>query len=133
MNHNLKIARIKNNLTQAELAKKVGITNKYLSQLETGKSKNPSKPLMEKIAKVLNCTVQELFFNEDQKGGNSMKATYKKTTNFLTAEEVAEILGVSLSTAYRIIKRLNEELKAQGFITVAGKISKRYFEQKVAL
>ncbi|HCD09416.1 MAG: putative transcriptional regulator [Caldanaerobacter sp.] len=65
MNHNLKIARIKNNLTQAELAKKVGITNKYLSQLETGKSKNPSKPLMEKIAKVLNCTVQELFFNED--------------------------------------------------------------------
>ncbi|MBZ4655611.1 MAG: hypothetical protein PWP75_1102 [Caldanaerobacter sp.] len=62
-----------------------------------------------------------------------MKATYKKTTNFLTAEEVAEILGVSLSTAYRIIKRLNEELKAQGFITVAGKISKRYFEQKVAL
>ncbi|MDI6602008.1 MAG: helix-turn-helix transcriptional regulator [Thermoanaerobacteraceae bacterium] len=65
MNHNLKIARIKNNLTQAELAKKVGITNKYLSQLETGKSKNPSKPLMEKIAKVLNCTVQELFFNEE--------------------------------------------------------------------
>lgn len=62
-----------------------------------------------------------------------MKTTYKKTTNFLTAEEVAEILGVSLSTAYRIIKRLNEELKAQGFITVAGKISKRYFEQKVAL
>ncbi|HCD09415.1 MAG TPA: transcriptional regulator [Thermoanaerobacter sp.] len=62
-----------------------------------------------------------------------MKATYKKTTNFLTAEEVAEILGVSLSTAYRIIKRLNEELKAQGFITVAGKISKRYFEQKIAL
>ncbi|SNX53051.1 helix-turn-helix domain-containing protein [Thermoanaerobacterium sp. RBIITD] len=62
-----------------------------------------------------------------------MKTTYKKTTNFLTAEEVAVILGVSLSTAYRIIKRLNEELKAQGFITVAGKISKRYFEQKVAL
>lgn len=62
-----------------------------------------------------------------------MKTTCKKTTNFLTAEEVSEILGVSLSTAYRIIKRLNEELKAQGFITVAGKISKRYFEQKVAL
>ncbi|NLA85351.1 MAG: helix-turn-helix transcriptional regulator [Clostridiales bacterium] len=64
MNYNLKIARIKNNLTQAELAKKVGITNKYLSQLETGKSKNPSKPLMEKIAKCLNCTVQELFFED---------------------------------------------------------------------
>ncbi|SHI40556.1 helix-turn-helix domain-containing protein [Lutispora thermophila] len=62
-----------------------------------------------------------------------MKVTYKKAANFLTAEDVAELLGVSLSTAYRIIKRLNDELKAQGFITVAGKISKRYFEQKVAL
>ncbi len=65
MNHNLKIARIKQNLTQVELAKMVGITNKYLSQLETGKSKNPSKALMEKIARALNCTVQELFFNEN--------------------------------------------------------------------
>ena len=65
MNRNLKIARIKCNLTQKELAKSVGITNKYLSQIETGKSKNPSKPLMEKIAKVLNYSVQELFFNGD--------------------------------------------------------------------
>ncbi|MDS1029177.1 helix-turn-helix transcriptional regulator [Bacillota bacterium LX-D] len=65
MSHNLKIARIKQNLTQVELAKMVGITNKYLSQLETGKSKNPSKALMEKIARTLNCTVQELFFNEE--------------------------------------------------------------------
>lgn len=50
---------------------------------------------------------------------------------FLGAEEVAKTLGVSTVTGYRIIKKLNDELKAQGYITVAGKISKRYFYEKV--
>lgn len=30
---------------------------------------------------------------------------------FLTADQVAEAIGVSRSTAYRIIKRLNQELE----------------------
>ena len=46
---------------------------------------------------------------------------------FLTAMEVAEILDVSRSTAYRIIRRLNAELDKAGKITVAGKVSARYF------
>lgn len=63
MNVNLKIARIKKGLTQKELAEKVGITNKYLSQIETGVSNNPSSMVMTNIAKELDQTVQELFFN----------------------------------------------------------------------
>lgn len=65
MNLNLKFARIRKNLTQAELAEKVGITNKYLSMLETGNATNPSKPVMQKIAEALDIPVQDLFFNED--------------------------------------------------------------------
>lgn len=57
----------------------------------------------------------------------------KQEPKFITASEVAEMLGVSLTTGYRIVKQLNEELKQQGFVTIAGKVSKRYFEQKVAL
>lgn len=49
----------------------------------------------------------------------------------LTAEEVAEILGVSKPHAYKLIKGLNDELKSRGFITIAGKISRKYFEEKV--
>jgi predicted transcriptional regulator len=52
---------------------------------------------------------------------------------FLQAEEVASILGVSKSTAYRLIVRLNAELNEQGFVTIRGKISKRYFESKVMM
>lgn len=62
MNKNLKLARIRAELTQKELAKRVGITNKYLSQIERGVSLNPSKGIMERISKELNTSVQELFF-----------------------------------------------------------------------
>lgn len=52
---------------------------------------------------------------------------------FYKAEDVAKILGISISSSYRIIKRLNKELEEQGFVTIAGKISKRFFEQKVMI
>ena len=50
---------------------------------------------------------------------------------FLNASDVAEFMGISVAMAYKIIRRLNDELSAQGFITVAGRVSRCYFEQKV--
>jgi len=52
---------------------------------------------------------------------------------FLSASDVAKILGISKSSAYRIIKKLNGELQKSGKITVAGKISARYFYEKIYL
>lgn len=52
---------------------------------------------------------------------------------FLTAKDVAEIIRSSEASAYRIIKEMNEELKKRGKIIIPGKISKRYFEEKVYL
>ena len=40
---------------------------------------------------------------------------------YLTVEEVASEMGVSKSYAYKIVKRLNDELAAKNFLTVAGK------------
>lgn len=53
------------------------------------------------------------------------------TKNFLNAADVSEYMNISIPMAYKIIRRLNNELKAQGYITVAGKVNRRYFEQKV--
>lgn len=50
---------------------------------------------------------------------------------FLTAKDVSEIMSVSQSMAYRIIRTLNSELKANGYLTVCGKVSRKYFEQKM--
>lgn len=51
--------------------------------------------------------------------------------NFLTAGDVAAFMGISLPMAYKVIRRLNDELKKQGYITISGKISRVYFEEKI--
>jgi Mn-dependent DtxR family transcriptional regulator len=50
---------------------------------------------------------------------------------FLNANDVATIMDISVPMAYKIIRRLNNELIDQGFITIAGRISRAYFESKV--
>ena len=37
---------------------------------------------------------------------------------FLRVEDVAEEMGVSISYAYKLIRKLNKELKATGCITI---------------
>ena len=39
-------------------------------------------------------------------------------------------MGVSKSYAYKIVKRLNDELAAKNFLTVAGKINAKYFYER---
>ena len=50
---------------------------------------------------------------------------------FMNSEEVQEFLGVSRTESYRIIKRLNEELKANGYMVISGRVSRKYLEEKV--
>ena len=50
---------------------------------------------------------------------------------FISAKEVAQDLEVSDSYAYRLIRKLNEELERQGYVIVKGKISRQYFEERV--
>lgn len=52
------------------------------------------------------------------------------TLKFLSAKKVSELLDISETSAYRIVKKMNDELKKQGKIVIPGKISKRYFEEK---
>ena len=40
-------------------------------------------------------------------------------------------LEVSESKAYGIIKQLNSELSAKGYIVIPGKVSRAYFEEKL--
>lgn len=50
---------------------------------------------------------------------------------FMKAEEVQEFLGVSRTESYRIIKKLNEELKANGYMVISGRVSRKYLEEKI--
>ena len=46
------------------------------------------------------------------------------------ADEVASLLGVSRAYAYKVIRRLNEELEAEGMLTIPGKVSAGYLESR---
>lgn len=49
---------------------------------------------------------------------------------YITASELAEMLGVSVGHAYKIIRKLNQELAEQGFLVIAGKVPRRYLEKR---
>lgn len=51
--------------------------------------------------------------------------------NFLNAKDIALYLNVSTPKAYKIIRSLNSELSKKGYLTIAGKVSRAYFEEKV--
>ena len=53
-----------------------------------------------------------------------------KNDLFVTAGEVAQDLGVSKPFAYKLVRQMNEELEAKGFITIAGRVSRKYYEEK---
>lgn len=49
---------------------------------------------------------------------------------FMRVEDVANELGVSKSYAYKIVQKLNAELKQIGFLTVSGRVNRQYFLEK---
>ncbi|AKI97063.1 helix-turn-helix transcriptional regulator [Kosmotoga pacifica] len=65
MKNRLKEFRVKRgDLTQEELAVKVNVSRQTIIAVEKGKF-NPSVKLALKLAKVLNCSVEELFTLEE--------------------------------------------------------------------
>lgn len=53
------------------------------------------------------------------------------SNTFMRVDEVAAEMGISKSYAYKIVQRLNAELKGMGYLTVAGRVNKQYFMEKV--
>ena len=61
------------------------------------------------------------------KGGED----YLNEHSFMRVDDVAQELGVSKSYAYKLIQRLNAELREKGYLTISGRVSRRYFTEKL--
>lgn len=48
----------------------------------------------------------------------------------MTANDVANELGVSKGHAYKVIRILNEELREKGFVVITGKNPRAFWEKK---
>jgi putative transcriptional regulator len=60
----IKELRARHNLTQEELAEKVGVTRQTMLYIEKGKY-NPSLAVAHKVAKVLKSSIEDVFIIEE--------------------------------------------------------------------
>ena len=90
------------------LIKKINLTNKLFA-----------------ITKMLSI-MRTRGLNKKAKSGDGCL----KNNLFVTAGEVAQDLGVSKPFAYKLVRQMNEELEAKGFMTIAGRVSRKYYEEK---
>ena len=54
----------------------------------------------------------------------------EKTNYMMTVDDIAQELGVSKQKGYRIIRQLNEELAAAGYMTVQEKVLRTYWSER---
>ena len=45
---------------------------------------------------------------------------------FMTADDVANELGISKAFAYKVIKKFNQEMEEKGYFTMAGRVNTQY-------
>ena len=48
----------------------------------------------------------------------------------LCAKDVEEMLGIKSALDYKLIRQMNDELAKAGYIVVAGKVPKAYWDTK---
>ena len=65
MTNNLKVERAIHNMTQADLAEKIGVSRQSINAMEKNKYV-PSTVLALKIAKLFKKPVEDIFFLEDK-------------------------------------------------------------------
>ena len=54
-------------------------------------------------------------------------------TVFAKADEVSELLNCGKSTAYKIMRQLNNELKEKGYMTISGNVNRAYLFERMGI
>jgi len=70
MKNNIKVYRAMNDLTQENLAEKVGVTRQTIHAIEKGKY-DPSLELAFKLAGLFGVRIEDIFLYEDREARNS--------------------------------------------------------------
>ena len=50
---------------------------------------------------------------------------------FLEVRDVMQILGISRSAAYKLMRQINSELEKKAYIVIRGKVSIKYYEERI--
>ncbi len=49
---------------------------------------------------------------------------------FISVKEISDVLRVSQSKSYNIVRTLNKELEEKGYMVISGRVSRKYFEER---
>lgn len=49
---------------------------------------------------------------------------------YYSAKDIVEMLDISKASAYKLIRQMNNELQASGYIILQGKVPRAFFNQK---
>ena len=100
----IKLLREKSGMTQEELSETAGISQNFMSQLETGR-RNPSIPTINRIASALNTPIYMFFkFDAGEKPGKIVIKNYDSLMNSLNKKEQAFLSDVVRETAAKLRK-----------------------------
>lgn len=72
-----------------------------------------------------------LLSETNQKSTKNQEVLYLNENTFMRVDEVAKELGVSKSYAYKIVQQLNAELKSLGYLTISGRVNRKFFLEKL--
>ena len=75
-------------------------------------------------------TSAELVWRNDKTNFNG-KVVKGMNEKFLEVGDVMQILGISRSAAYKLMRQINSELERKGYIVIRGKVSRKYFEERI--
>lgn len=71
------------------------------------------------------------IFNKAVEKSEIYETVKIKDKLFYNVKDIMDIFGIKKSSAYTLIKELNQELINQGYIVQGGKINTKYFRQRV--
>lgn len=54
-----------------------------------------------------------------------------KRKMYLSVEDIAELFGLSVSFAYRVVERMNADLESKNYYVILGRVPTRYVEDKI--
>lgn len=74
----------------------------------------------------IDVNIKMIYYKDKLKKRKEMNGM----NEFLTPEDIQDILKVKLTKAYAIIRELNNEMKKDGYKVVQGKVNKRKFEER---
>lgn len=81
--------------------------------------------IIDNIGKIIN-----INYTSWKGGSTSRRCKSNVKEAYITALELSELLGISVSRAYRLIDDMNKELANEGYLTVLGRVPTRYLEER---